>query len=172
MRQVKLRSLPLPRCKYKQVYVINQIYFDFSSTEKNRRLSAGRKRKSPSAFRDSALCVAGASAPCREGGAMRRPGGTRWSEAESACPLGDRRIAARGRKRVRIPEPKRKKQRILRCFWSGGGGIRTPGTLPFNSFQDCRHRPLGHTSGYQSDFLSVSFFFSSRRKNLCWKKIK
>ncbi len=28
----------------------------------------------------------------------------------------------------------------------GGGGIRTPGTLPFNSFQDCRHRPLGHTS--------------------------
>ncbi len=29
----------------------------------------------------------------------------------------------------------------------GGGGIRTPGTLPFNSFQDCRHRPLGHTSG-------------------------
>ena len=28
----------------------------------------------------------------------------------------------------------------------GGGGIRTPGTLPPNSFQDCRHRPLGHTS--------------------------
>ena len=78
MRQVKLRSLPLPRCKYKQVYVINQIYFDFSSTKK-----------------------AGASAPCREGGAMRRPKGTRWSEAESACPLGDRRIAARGRRRKR-----------------------------------------------------------------------
>ena len=34
------------------------------------------------------------------------------------------------------------------CFaLRGGGGIRTPGTLPFNSFQDCRHRPLGHTSG-------------------------
>ena len=28
----------------------------------------------------------------------------------------------------------------------GGRGIRTPGTLPFNSFQDCRHRPLGHSS--------------------------
>lgn len=28
----------------------------------------------------------------------------------------------------------------------GGGGIRTPGALPHNSFQDCRHRPLGHTS--------------------------
>ncbi len=40
MRQVKLRSLPLSQCKYKQVYVINQIYFDFSSTEKSRRLSA------------------------------------------------------------------------------------------------------------------------------------
>ena len=168
MRQVKLRSLPLSQCKYKQVYVINQIYFDFSSTEKSRRLSA-RSPLRLTGFRS--LCEAGASAPCREGGAMRRPKGTRWSEAESACPLGDRRIAARGRKRVRIPEPKRKKQRILRCFWSGGGGIRTPGTLPFNSFQDCRHRPLGHTSGYQSDFLSVSFF-SSRRKNLCWKKIK
>ena len=33
----------------------------------------------------------------------------------------------------------------FQCF-GGGGGIRTPGTLPFNSFQDCRHRPLGHTS--------------------------
>ena len=28
----------------------------------------------------------------------------------------------------------------------GGRGIRTPGTLPYNSFQDCRHRPLGHSS--------------------------
>ena len=34
--------------------------------------------------------------------------------------------------------------------FSGGGGIRTPGTLPFNSFQDCRHRPLGHTSVLRS----------------------
>ena len=32
-------------------------------------------------------------------------------------------------------------------FFCGGGGIRTPGALPHNSFQDCRHRTLGHTSG-------------------------
>ena len=37
--------------------------------------------------------------------------------------------------------------RHLRCIaLRGGGGIRTPGTLLYNSFQDCRHRPLGHTS--------------------------
>ena len=29
---------------------------------------------------------------------------------------------------------------------SGGRGIRTPGALPHNSFQDCRHRPLGQPS--------------------------
>lgn len=30
----------------------------------------------------------------------------------------------------------------------GGGewGIRTPGTLPYNSFQDCHHKPLGQLS--------------------------
>ena len=28
----------------------------------------------------------------------------------------------------------------------GEGGIRTPGTSPFNSFQDCRNRPLYHLS--------------------------
>ncbi len=32
---------------------------------------------------------------------------------------------------------------LLLC---GEGGIRTPGTLPFNSFQDCRNRPLYHLS--------------------------
>ena len=42
----------------------------------------------------------------------------------------------------------------LRCrshLICGGGGIRTPGTFRYNSFQDCRHRPLGHTSiwGYK-----------------------
>ena len=28
----------------------------------------------------------------------------------------------------------------------GGGGIRTPGTLRHNGFQDRRLKPLGHTS--------------------------
>ena len=28
----------------------------------------------------------------------------------------------------------------------GGGGIRTPGELPHNGFQDRRLRPLGHSS--------------------------
>ena len=83
----------------------------------------------------------------------------------------------------------------------GGGGIRTPGTLPFNSFQDCRHRPLGHTSGIadckdndkklsrqilfgitndrawlinvKDRDLSYSFSGSSpRAKNLYWKNIR
>ena len=35
----------------------------------------------------------------------------------------------------------------------GEGGIRTPGTLPFNSFQDCRNRPLYHLSN-----ISINFF--------------
>ena len=29
----------------------------------------------------------------------------------------------------------------------GEGGIRTPGSVTFNSFQDCRNRPLCHLSG-------------------------
>ena len=45
----------------------------------------------------------------------------------------------------------------------GGGGIRTPGTLPYNSFQDCRHRPLGHAS---------SVFQSSFEKNFHWNRIR
>jgi hypothetical protein len=33
------------------------------------------------------------------------------------------------------------------CFCSGGeGGIRTPGGMTLNSFQDCRNRPLCHFS--------------------------
>ena len=31
-------------------------------------------------------------------------------------------------------------------FNGGEGGIRTHGALRHNSFQDCRHRPLGHLS--------------------------
>ena len=32
-------------------------------------------------------------------------------------------------------------------FYScGGKGIRTPGTFQYNSFQDCRNRPLCHPS--------------------------
>ena len=54
----------------------------------------------------------GASAPCREGGAMRRPGGTRWSEAESACPPGDRCEAARGKTYLH-----QKSRSFDRLFW-------------------------------------------------------
>ncbi len=35
---------------------------------------------------------------------------------------------------------------MLMGFFGGDGGIRTPGTLPHNSFQDCRIRPLCHIS--------------------------
>ena len=33
----------------------------------------------------------------------------------------------------------------------GGGGIRTPGELPHNGFQDRRLRPLGHSSAISED---------------------
>ena len=35
---------------------------------------------------------------------------------------------------------------IANSSFSGEGGIRTPGTFQFNSFQDCRNRPLYHLS--------------------------
>ena len=37
----------------------------------------------------------------------------------------------------------------------GEGGIRTPGTFQFNSFQDCRNRPLYHLSFQNPGILSV-----------------
>ena len=56
---------------------------------------------------------------------MRRPGGTRWSEAESECPLGDRRGAARGKK-DEIPKQKRKKQRIGAASEAEAEGFEPP----------------------------------------------
>ena len=49
----------------------------------------------------------------------------------------------------------------------GGGGIRTPGTLPYNSFQDCRHRPLGHTSGKEyKDSKKYGFLLQTRKNSV------
>jgi hypothetical protein len=31
--------------------------------------------------------------------------------------------------------------------FNGGRGIRTPGSVTYNSFQDCRVKPLCHSSG-------------------------
>ena len=61
---------------------------------------------------------------------------------------------------------------------SGRGGIRTHGTVTFNSFQDYRHRPLGHPSiepisrielecaGYESaiitDYMILAFLRKER----------
>ena len=55
--------------------------------------------------------------------------------------------------------------------FGGGRGIRTPGTLPPNSFQDCRHRPLGHSSGSDGKFsnypvLSQKFLQRGERSRL------
>jgi len=60
----------------------------------------------------------------------------------------------------------------VRLFVLGGGerGIRTPGTLQYNSFQDCRIRPLCHFSAAKVviDFkkqlilqIIYSFFFEA-----------
>ena len=40
--------------------------------------------------------------------------------------------------------------------FSGGRGIRTPGGVTLNSFQDCRIRPLCHSS--LADANIISFF--------------
>jgi hypothetical protein len=46
-------------------------------------------------------------------------------------------------------QPNKKTRSFDRAFWSlcGGRGIRTPGTLRYNGFQDRRIRPLCHSSG-------------------------
>ena len=68
-----------------------------------------------------------------------------------------------------------KKHRSCRCDaipFCGGGGIRTPGTLPPNSFQDCRHRPLGHTSIRGAKIRLCPEFYSSFEKNFHWNRIR
>ncbi len=39
---------------------------------------------------------------------------------------------------------------------SGERGIRTPGPVTVNSFQDCRNRPLCHFSNKTNEFLLAS----------------
>ncbi len=48
-------------------------------------------------------------------------------------------------------------------FACRGGGIRTPGTLRYNGFQDRRIRPLCHSSVFWSDT-----FFGRDLSNKCW----
>ena len=57
---------------------------------------------------------------------------------------------------------------LIRNVFCGGGGIRTPGAFQLNSFQDCRHRPLGHTS--KADAKVVKNY--SFAKNFQWKRIR
>ena len=49
---------------------------------------------------------------------------------------------------VRIP--------ILQDFNNGAGGIRTPGTLRYNGFQDRLLQPLGHRSNYYNPTGTVN----------------
>ncbi len=44
----------------------------------------------------------------------------------------------------------------LLFFCCGERGIRTPGSVTFNSFQDCRNRPLCHLSGRKIMSLSLN----------------
>ncbi len=59
------------------------------------------------------------SGACREGGAMRRPGGTRRSEAETACPWGQLRSSGvRGKApRMRRHLHKKKLRRLRRSLF-------------------------------------------------------
>ena len=47
-------------------------------------------------------------------------------------------------------------------YSSGGRGIRTPGGVTLNSFQDCRIRPLCHSSNKAANI--TTFFNSIKRK--------
>src|ERR1700712_1197030 len=43
-------------------------------------------------------------------------------------------------------QSQKKRDRFASLFFGRGGGIRTPGTLRYNGFQDRRVRPLCHSS--------------------------
>ena len=45
---------------------------------------------------------------------------------------------------------------LIYTFFSGEGGIRTPGTSQYNGFQDRRNRPLCHLSRTPSEVLYFS----------------
>ncbi len=48
----------------------------------------------------------------------------------------------------------------------GEGGIRTPGTLRYNGFQDRRFRPLSHLSGIRYRYFSKRFGHLAERGGL------
>ena len=77
--------------------------------------------------------------PCKEW-AMEATSVSSWRFFCERLPLGKLafQMAAAHRKSRLAPA-----SIVILC---GEGGIRTPGTLPFNSFQDCRNRPLYHLS--------------------------
>src|SRR5450432_2812651 len=52
-------------------------------------------------------------------------------------------------------------------LFSGGRGIRTPGSITYNSFQDCRVKPLCHSSGDKI----IRFFYLTRKKMKCLREI-
>ena len=59
-------------------------------------------------------------------------------------------------------------KKALPFCWKGFGrelGIRTPGPVTVNSFQDCRNRPLCQLSLFDNTKLGLSFFpYKSERK--------
>ena len=65
---------------------------------------------------------------------------------------------------------------MRKLLGGGDGGIRTPGTLRYNSFQDCRIRPLCHISAAKVaiHFKKQLFFnkkLNSKLKPLRFQKI-
>ena len=84
----------------------------------------------------------GASAPCRRSERCERREAPAGAERKRHAPGGSCEAAGVGSN----PELEAKKPMRKHRLWSGELGIRTPGTLQFNSFQDCRHRPLGQLS--------------------------
>jgi hypothetical protein len=52
-------------------------------------------------------------------------------------------------------------------MFGGEGGIRTPGALPHNGFQDRRIRPLCHFSGGKS----ITFFYTLNKHCMFFFKI-
>ncbi len=51
----------------------------------------------------------------------------------------------------------------FRLLSGGELGIRTPGPVTVNSFQDCRNRPLCQLSGCK--IIALNFIHQKKRKN-------
>ena len=60
----------------------------------------------------------------------------------------------------------KKEKALYKRAFGGERGIRTPGGLTLNSFQDCRNRPLCHLSGRKiSIFFKLTHFIYVFRLN-------